>query len=31
MKKNQINVRELVQKYQANCARINEIADACET
>lgn len=31
MKKNQINVRELVQKYQANCTRINEIADACET
>lgn len=30
MKKNQINVRELVQKYQANCARISEIADACE-
>lgn len=31
MKKNTINVRELVQKYQANCDRINEIADACET
>ena len=30
MKKNTINVRELVQKYQANCDRINEIADACE-
>ena len=30
MKKNQINVRELVQKYQANCERITEIADACE-
>lgn len=31
MKKNQTNVRELVQQYQANCTRINEIADACET
>ena len=31
MKKNTINVRELVQKYQANCDRITEIADACET
>ena len=30
MKKNTINVRELVQKYQANCDRISEIADACE-
>lgn len=30
MKKNSINVRELVAKYQANCDRINEIADACE-
>ena len=30
MKKNTINVRELVQKYQTNCDRINEIADACE-
>ncbi|MCR5841953.1 MAG: phage major capsid protein [Bacteroidales bacterium] len=30
MKKNQINVRELVEKYQQNCDRINEIADACE-
>ena len=31
MKKNKINVRELVEKYQANCDRINAIADACET
>ena len=31
MKKNSINVRELVEKYQANCERINAIADACET
>jgi len=31
MKKNTINVRELVQRYQANCDRISEIADACET
>ena len=30
MKKNNLNVRELVEKYQANCDRINEIADACE-
>ena len=30
MKKNTINVRELVQKYQANCDRISEIADVCE-
>jgi HK97 family phage major capsid protein len=26
----QINVRELVNKYQSNCERINEIAEACE-
>lgn len=31
MKKNSINVRQLVEKYQANCERINAIADACET
>lgn len=30
MKKNKINVRELVNKYQANCDRINEIADICD-
>lgn len=30
MKKNTVNVRELVQKYQDNCERINAIADACE-
>ena len=30
MKKNQINVRQLVNQYQANCDRISEIADACE-
>ena len=30
MKKNTINVRELVEKYQANCERINAIADTCE-
>lgn len=30
MKKNTVNVRELVEKYQANCDRIGEIADACE-
>lgn len=30
MKKNKINVRELVNKYQANCDRIGEIADICE-
>ena len=28
--KNNIIVRELVNKYQANCDRITEIADACE-
>lgn len=30
MKKNVLNVRELVDKYQANCDRISEIADTCE-
>ena len=30
MKKNTVNVRELVEKYQSNCERINAIADACE-
>lgn len=30
MKKNTVNVRGLVDKYQANCDRINVIADACE-
>lgn len=30
MKKNKLNVRELVNKYQANCDRISEIADVCE-
>ena len=30
MKKNQINVRQMVNQYQANCDRISEIADACE-
>ena len=30
MKKNKINVRSLVTKYQANCGRIEEIADLCE-
>ena len=29
-KKKTINVRELVNKYQTNCERISEIADACE-
>lgn len=30
MKKTKFNVRELIDKYQANCDRINEIADGCE-
>lgn len=30
MHKRTVNVRELVNKYQANCERISEIADACE-
>lgn len=29
-KSKKINVRELINKYQANCERIGEIADACE-
>ena len=31
MKKTKLNVRQLVDKYQANCDRISAIADACET
>ena len=30
MKKAKINVRELIDKYQQNCDRITEMADACE-
>ena len=30
MKKPKINVRELIDKYQQNCDRITEMADACE-
>lgn len=30
MHRNTVNVRQLVDKYQANCNRISEIADACE-
>lgn len=30
MSKKTVNVRELVNKYQANCDRIGEIADLCE-
>src|SRR5574344_2235715 len=30
MYKNTVNVRSLVNKYQANCDRISEIADLCE-
>lgn len=30
MHKRTVNVRELANKYQANCERISEIADACE-
>lgn len=30
MNKNYINTRELLDKYQANCDRIGEIADLCE-
>ena len=26
-----VNVRELINRYQENCSRIEEIADACET
>lgn len=29
-KSKKINVRELINKYQANCERIGEIADTCE-
>lgn len=29
-KKNKVSVRELVNKYQENCERINAIADLCE-
>ena len=31
MNENRVNVRQLVDKYQANCDRIGEIADLCET
>ena len=31
MNKNYINTRELLDKYQANCDRIGQIADLCET
>lgn len=30
MKKNKLNVRELINTYQQNCERITELADACE-
>lgn len=30
-KSEKLNVRELVDKYQANCDRISEIAETCET
>ena len=30
MSKKKVNVRELVNRYQENCERINEIADTCE-
>ena len=30
-KKKQVNVRQLVDKYQTNCERISAIADACES
>ena len=30
MKKNVFNVRELINRFQQNCDRITEIADACE-
>ncbi len=30
MKKEKINVRELIDKYQQNCDRITEMADVCE-
>lgn len=31
MKKNTIQIRSLIEKYQQNCQRIQEIADLCET
>lgn len=30
MKEKRISIRELINKYQANCDRISEIADTCE-
>ena len=30
MKEKKMSIRELIDKYQANCDRINEIADTCE-
>lgn len=30
MSKNKVNVRDFVDRYQANCERIQEIADTCE-
>ena len=30
MKKKNLNLRESVHKYQANCSRIGEIAELCE-
>lgn len=30
MKKNEINLREILNKYQENCERISQIADTCE-
>lgn len=30
MKKEKMNIRELINQYQQNCDRIREIADACE-
>lgn len=30
MNKNTLNVRKIVDQYQANCARISDIADLCE-
>ena len=30
MAKTKVNVRQLVEKYQQNCARIEEMADVCE-
>lgn len=31
MNRDSVNVRDLVERFQANCKRIREIADACET